>query len=63
MSHFFNDGVIQGVLAVLIAALVLGIFGWLKFKRDERIVDRFLKQSGVASGHARHRKKRKQKEG
>lgn len=37
----------QGVLATLIGVLILGIFGWLKFRRDEKIVTEFLKNSGI----------------
>jgi hypothetical protein len=47
MSDLFNNGIVQGVLATLFGVLALGIFGWLKFKRDEKIVTRFLKNSGV----------------
>jgi len=41
---------LQGVLATLLVVFVLGIFGWLKFKRDERIVTGFLKRSGIETG-------------
>jgi hypothetical protein len=51
MSDFFKNGIVQGVLATLIGVLVLGIFGWLKFKRDEKIVTKFLKNSGVETRH------------
>ena len=47
MSDFFKNGIVQSVIAMLIGALILGIFGWLKFKRDEKVVTRFLKNSGV----------------
>lgn len=52
MSDFFNNGIVQVLLATLVGVLVLGIFGWLKFKRDEKLVARFLKNSGVENGHA-----------
>lgn len=51
MSDFFNNGIVQGVLASLAVVLILGLFGWLKFKRDEKIVARFLKDSGVETNH------------
>lgn len=47
MSDFFKNEIVQGVLAALIGVIILGIFGWLKFKRDEKIVIDFLKNSGV----------------
>ena len=51
MSEFFKNGILQGVLATIIGAIILGVFGWLKFKRDENIVTKFLKNSGVETGH------------
>ncbi len=51
MSDFFSNGTVQGVLAMLIAVLVLGIFGWLKFNRDEKVVTDLLKSLGVESCH------------
>lgn len=51
MSDFFSDGTVQGVLAMLFAVFVLGIFGWLKFKRDEKVVTDLLKNLGVESCH------------
>jgi len=38
--------VIVVVLATLVV-VILGVFGWLKFRRDEKIVMEFLKNSGV----------------
>ena len=38
------------VLVSLVVVIVLGLFGWLKFRRDERIVIEFLKSAGVESG-------------
>jgi len=35
------------VLATLVVVVILGVFGWLKFRRDEKIVMEFLKNSGV----------------
>lgn len=47
MRNFFdNDGILV-VLATLVVVVILGIFGWLKFKRDEKIVMEVLKHSGV----------------
>jgi len=51
MNDFFKNGIVQVVLATLIAVLILGIFGWLKFKRDEKVVAKFLKNSGVETSH------------
>jgi len=50
MTDYFENGIVQGVLATLLVVFVLGIFGWLKFKRDERIVAGFLKNSGIETG-------------
>jgi len=47
MSDFFNSEIVQWVLATLIGMLILGILGWLQFKRDEKIVAEFLKRSGI----------------
>jgi hypothetical protein len=41
---------IKVVLVSLVVVVVLGGFGWLKFRRDEKIVIEFLKNSGVESG-------------
>jgi hypothetical protein len=51
MSDYLESGIVQGVLATLIGVLVLGIIGWLKFRRDERIVTEFLKNSGIETPH------------
>lgn len=51
MSDYFENGIVQGVLATLIGVLILGIIGWLKFKRDEKIVTEFLKNSGIETRH------------
>ena len=51
MSDFFKNEIVQWVLATIIGALILGIFGWLKFKKDEKIVAEFLKNSGVETRH------------
>ncbi|MDX2505260.1 MAG: hypothetical protein QNL62_12410 [Gammaproteobacteria bacterium] len=47
MSDFLNNDIVQWVLGTLIGGLILGIFGWLKFRRDEQIVTEFLKKSGI----------------
>ena len=47
MTEFFDNGIVQLVLAVLAAVAVLALFGWLKFRRDEKIVAEFLKDSGL----------------
>ena len=51
MSDFFENGIVKGVFVTLIGVLILGILGWLKFKRDEKIVTKLLKNSGVESSH------------
>jgi hypothetical protein len=51
MSDFFKNGIVQGVLLALVGVLVLGLFGWLKFRRDEKIVAEFLENSGVEAAH------------
>jgi hypothetical protein len=50
MNDLFNNGIVKGVLATLIAVVILGIFGWLKFRRDEKLVAEFLKKSGIETG-------------
>jgi DNA invertase Pin-like site-specific DNA recombinase len=52
MIDFFSNRIVQGVLATFVVVLVLGLFGWLKFRRDEKIVIEFLKKSGVETGEA-----------
>jgi len=42
---------VQAVLAALLVVLILGIFGWIKFKRDEKIVARFLQDAGIETGN------------
>jgi hypothetical protein len=46
MRDIFDNGMILVVLVTLVV-VILGVFGWLKFRRDERIVMEFLKNSGV----------------
>jgi len=38
---------VKWLLAIPAGVLVLGLFGWLKFKRDEKVVADFLRDSGV----------------
>jgi len=47
MRDFIDNGVIQVILAVLVVVVILGVFGWLKFRRDEKIVMDVLKNTGV----------------
>jgi hypothetical protein len=47
MRDIFDNQVVLVVLATLVVVVILGVFGWLKFKRDEKIVMEFLKNSGV----------------
>jgi hypothetical protein len=42
--------VIKIVLVTLVVVIILGLFGWLKFRRDEKVVIEFLKNSGVDAG-------------
>jgi hypothetical protein len=42
--------VIKVVLLTLVVVIILGGFGWLKFRRDEKVVIEFLKKSGVETG-------------
>lgn len=46
MRDIFDNEVILVVLATLVV-VILGVFGWLKFRRDEKIVMDVLKNSGV----------------
>ena len=41
--------IVQWVFGALVAAVVLGLFGWYKFRRDEKLVTEFLKESHVDS--------------
>jgi len=50
MADLLDSGLLQGALGMLLGVLVLALFGWLKFKRDERIVARFLRDSGIETG-------------
>ena len=47
MAEFLDSGIVQLVLAALVAVVILGLFGWLKFRRDEKVVADFLKESGL----------------
>ena len=35
------------VIGILVCVFILGFFGWLKFRRDEKIVTDFLEKSGI----------------
>ena len=37
---------VKGLFFAFICLLVLGLFGWLKYKKDERIVTQVLRQFG-----------------
>jgi len=54
MADFFNQTLVQWILAAIVAVGVLALFGWLKLKRDEKLVAEFLRASGVDS-HRRFR--------
>ena len=47
MNELFENEIVKLAFAGLVVVLVLGVFGWLKFKRDEKVVSDFLKDSGV----------------
>jgi hypothetical protein len=47
MTDFLHDPLVQSILLAIAAVVVLGLFGWLKLRRDERVVADFLKSSGV----------------
>ena len=47
MRDIFDNEVILVVLATFVVVVILGVFGWLKFRRDEKIVMDVLKNSGV----------------
>ena len=47
MKDFAGNEVVHVLLATLLVVVILGVFGWLKFRRDEKIVMEFLKNSGV----------------
>lgn len=47
MNELFENETVKFAFVALVAVLVLGFFGWLKFKRDEKVVADFLKNSGV----------------
>ena len=47
MNELFENEIVKLAFAALVGVLVLGLFGWLKFKRDEKVVASFLKDSGV----------------
>ena len=51
MSDVLMNGIVQGLLVVLVGVLVLGLFGWLKFRRDEKLVTEFLENSGIETHH------------
>ena len=51
MKEIFGNGEWQLILGILLGVVVLGFFGWAKFKRDERIVTGFLEDSGVERDH------------
>lgn len=51
MNEFFNNDIMQWIFAAIMGMLILGLFGWLKFKKDEKIVTEFLKKSGVETSH------------
>ena len=41
--------IVQWIFGALVAAVVLGLFGWYKFKRDEKLVTEVLRKSPVDS--------------
>ena len=53
MSEAGLNEIVQWIFGVLVAAVVLGFFGWLKFKRDENLVTQVLKESDADSRSVR----------
>ena len=47
MAEPLNLTILEWILLAIAAVAVLGLFGWLKFRRDERVVADFLRDSGV----------------
>ena len=47
MSEAGLNEIVQWLFGALVAAAVLGFFGWAKFKRDEKLVTEVLKRSSV----------------
>ena len=52
MTDFLDNPLVQAILGLIAGVALLGWFGWLKFKRDEKVVAEFLKNSGVDSRSA-----------
>ena len=55
MTDFLDNPLVQAILGLIAGVALLGWFGWLKFKRDEKVVAEFLKNSGVVGDFCRHR--------
>ena len=47
MTDFLDEPLVRWILLATGAVGVLGLFGWLKLRRDEKVVAEFLRQSGV----------------
>jgi hypothetical protein len=53
MSEAGLNEIVQWIFGALVAAVVLGFFGWFKFRRDEKLVTEVLKESRVDSSRVR----------
>jgi len=47
MSEFLDNGALQKILAGLVCVVILGVFGWLKYKKDRNIATTYLKDLGI----------------
>jgi hypothetical protein len=54
VSDIFGSAVVQAFLALSLVVLLLAGLGWLKFRRDERLVTWVLKKSGVEDRRKRN---------
>lgn len=53
MTDLFDNEFVQGVLLAIIGILILGVFGWLKYRRDEKIVTKYLQEYAADSKHTK----------
>ena len=49
MTDFLNEPLVQWILLAIVVVGVLALFGWMKLRRDEKVVADFLHSSGVDS--------------
>ncbi len=58
MDGCLENEIVQGVIAILLVVLILGLFGWLKFRRDSKTVARLLENAGLERSPVNRRAKR-----